>query len=396
MRTLAGWFGLFFVLSTSAFAAPGAAEKEWTYLTFLNGHNNLDPFGAIDINEAEKVGSTDKINVIFQWASLASKTTKRIYVTQDSDPTQVTSPVIEELPRVDMGDWRALAEFIQWGARNYPAKRYFVSVWNHGTGWHKFKLSGGMQASDISLDDLTGNYITTKQLGEAMRVASQGMGRKIDLYGSDACLMAMAEIAAEMSDSVHYFVGSQELEPGKGWPYDQFLAAWNKNPQASPADVAKILAQEYVKSYQGGTQGKAEVTFSAFDLSKIDLLHTAVGQMSLKIQALSGSDRDKVAGAAKSTLNFFYEDYRDLGDFARRTKNLNIHRDAKNAANALETAVKTFVISTINTPAYSNASGVSFWLPTEKYSYDSYKSAYSELRFQEKTSWSEAAKTLVK
>ena len=392
MRVFASCLGLVLSLASSAYAQ----EKEWTYLTFLNGHNNLDPYGFIDINEAEKVGSTDKINVVIQWASLASKTTKRLYITQDSDTAQVTSPIVEELPRVDMGDWRALAEFIQWGVRNYPAKRYFVSVWNHGTGWHKFKLSGGMQASDISLDDLTGNYITTKQLGEAMRVASQSLGRKIDLYGSDACLMAMVEIAAEMSDSVDFFVGSQELEPGKGWPYDQFLAAWSKTPLASPQDVSKLLAQEYVKSYQGGTQGKAEVTFSAFDLSKIDLLQAAVAQMSVKIQALSASDRDKVSAVAKSTLNFFYEDYRDLGDFAKRTKNLKIHRDAKAAATALENAIKSFVITAVNTPAYSDASGVSFWLPTEKYSYDSYKSAYSELRFQEKTSWSEAAKTLVK
>jgi hypothetical protein len=381
---------------TCSWSAQAAEIKEWTYLTFLNGHNNLDPFGAIDINEAEKVGSTDQINIVFQWASLASKTTKRLLITKDSDPTLVTSPVIQELPRVDMGDWRALADFIQWGAENFPAKRYFVSVWNHGTGWHKFKLSGVINPSDISLDDLTGNYITTRQLGEAMRVASEALGRKIDLYGSDACLMAMAEVASEMSDSVDFFVGSQELEPGRGWPYDQFLSAWAKKPELTPPEVAKLLAQEYFKSYQGGTQGTAEVTFSAFDLSKINTLHSAVGALSQKIQTLSSADRDKVILAAKNTLNFFYEDYRDLGEFARRTKALSVHRDLKTAATAVENAVKSFVITAQNSSAYSAASGVSFWLPTEKYSYDSYKSAYSELRFQEKTSWSEAAKTLVK
>ena len=117
----------------------------------------------------EKVGSTKDVNVVVQWASLDNGNTQRLFVTQDSSP-EVKSLVVEDLPAVDMGDYRNLVEFVRWGAKNYPAKKYFVDVWNHGSGWHNLMAggrSGGITISDISYDDKTGNVITTEQLGQA-------------------------------------------------------------------------------------------------------------------------------------------------------------------------------------------------------------------------------------
>jgi len=77
--------------------------------------------------------------------------------------------------------------------------------------------------------------ITTKQLGQALKESAAIIGHPVDVYGSDACLMAMAEVAHEMADSVNVYVGSQEVEPGAGWPYGDFLKLWTAKPTATAA-----------------------------------------------------------------------------------------------------------------------------------------------------------------
>ena len=189
----AGAILLFYTVPSHA--ASDAAQKEWTVLVFLNGNNNLDSFGAVNINQMEKVGSTPDINIVVQWASYASDRTKRLYIQKGNGTSAVTSPVVEDFPRVDMGDVKTLNDFIAWGIQKYPAKHYFIDVWDHGGGWHR----GTLRPYDISLDEFTGHLITTKQLGQAMAQAAGLIGHKVDIYGSDACMMAMAEVATEIS-----------------------------------------------------------------------------------------------------------------------------------------------------------------------------------------------------
>ena len=155
-------------------------EREWNLLVFLNGHNDLSEFGGVNINQLETIGSSDEINFIVQWADLKSEKTHRLRITRDEDTEKVTSPFIESLPRVDMGNYRSLVDFVAWSAKNYPARHYFVVVWNHGFGWHR-----KARTRAISLDDLSGNYISTQQLGTAASEIRHLLGRKMDIFGAD-------------------------------------------------------------------------------------------------------------------------------------------------------------------------------------------------------------------
>ncbi len=235
-------------LSLGSLSARAAAEKEWSFLLYLNGNNNLDSFGKLNINQMEAVGSSDKVNLVVQWASIENGDVRRLLVQKDNDMNNVTSPVVQNMGQVDMGDPKSLLDFIKWGMTTYPAKHYFVAVWDHGSGWHARSLRGTVHATDISWDDNTGHSITTKQLGGVINDASKFLGRKIDIYGSDACLMGMAEVAGEMKDSVSYFVGSQDLEPGAGWPYTDFLAPLVANPAMSAKDFCALLTTAYAAS----------------------------------------------------------------------------------------------------------------------------------------------------
>ncbi|MBU6375207.1 MAG: hypothetical protein KGQ59_04375 [Bdellovibrionales bacterium] len=389
------------VLPVISLAAPVPAstedrpkEKEWTLLVFLNGHNNLDPFGAADINEMEKVGSTKDINVVVQWASLDHGKTRRLFVTKDNDPNAVNSLVLDEMPAVDMGDYKNLVEFIRWGAKNYPAKKYFVDVWNHGSGWHYLRAEmnrGGISITDISHDENTGNVITTEQLGQAMSEASAAIGKKIELYGSDACLMGMAEVAAEMSDSVRFFAGSQELEPGDGWHYDRLLAEWTARPTVDGGGLGKILVASYLDGYGSSADG---LTLSAVNLEKLPVVESSIKALGAAIRAMPTSERQRILRVVEDSHSFYYRDYVDAGDFVKKLNGARLKGMDPSVLSDLGRSLSEYVVASGTSQDHADATGVSIWIPSSTFAYQQYSARYSGLKFSQRTGWADTLKTL--
>jgi len=365
-------------------------EKEWTFLVFLNGHNNLDTFGAKDINEMEQAGSSNQVNIVVQWASLNNQKTKRLYVTRDNDISKVNSTVIEEMSPVDMGDYHNLVEFVRWGAEHFPAKRYFVDVWNHGSGWHNLKR-GGIGVLDISHDDLTGHKISTVELGMAMEDASKAIGKPIEVYGSDACLMQMAEVAAEMYGSVNYFVGSQELEPGEGWAYQTFLKPLIANPTMPTAELGKLMTKGYVDSYSG----QGDLTLAMIDMAQLPAVESAAASLGKALTALPKSERRAVMEVIQDAQSFYYSDYKDAGDFVSRLARAGVKQFDKRTADDLGNALSKLIVANATSTSYAQSTGLSMWIPSETYQYASYSQAYGELKFHKRTSWGDAVKALL-
>ena len=382
--------GSLFVVSSALAAQP--VEKDWTLLVYLNGDNNLDSFGAVNIDQMEQVGSNDNLNIVVQWASLGAGTTKRVYVQKFNETNTVSSPIIADIGKTDMGDYKSLIEFIRWGVQNYPAKHYIVDVWDHGAGWHSIQAMGAgnkhtFHPTDISWDDNSGNYITTEQLGQAMAEAAKIMGHKVDIYGSDACLMAMAEVANEMSDSVNLFVGSQETEPGAGWPYGDWLSQWANTRGADAGLIAKSLVTTYVKSYQGGSNGNGEVTFSAFDLNKLPALASAVGDLGKEIRAMDATAKANLLNTAKGVQNFTDADYGDLLDFMKLMSGAQVPQTTARAISEVQSAANAMIIGNADTTQFAKATGLSIWLPTDASTYAANSARYKGLKFNAASDW---------
>lgn len=388
---------LFILIVTIAvliqFQASQAAEKEikeWTFLTFMNGHDSLlTKYVDHNLDLMKKVGSTDEINIVVQAASLGREETERVYVARNS------IQVIEKLPRVDMGDYQELKKFIEWTVENYPAKKYFINVWNHGLGWHStsfpaFSAHGAIQIQDVSIDSFTGNLITTEQMGEVMRYFADLTGNKVELYGNDACVMSMIEIAAEFKDSVAYFASSQENEPAAGWPYDKLLERWSKNPTMNGAEVGAILAEEYWNRYPDEFANPMGTTFSVMDVSELDNLMDVLGDLTQNILSLSAQELQRVYRIAGRTHKFGDgNDYRDLKDFVymlSADQELNLDRGILNRF--LESYDK-FVIKNVTNELEEKAYGVSVWLPTFDFYYGKHINRYKGLEFNKKTSWAD-------
>lgn len=376
-----------------------AVQKKWTMLVFLNGNNNLDEYGDLNIRQMEEVGSTNDVNIVVQWASMKRSSVKRLLIQKrlaSADESEVsTSPVVEDMGSVDMGDYRNFVDFVKWGHDNYPADRYFVVVWNHGNGWQLRSMNrsvGGQEsigAMDISYDDKTGSHITTEQLGKAMGEISSHMGRKVELYGSDACLMAMMEVAGEMQNSVNYFVGSEELEPGEGWPYNKFLQRLVAQPDMSGDLVAKALTEEYAAAYSaGGVYGENDATtFSAVDMSVFGEMQNALAQFVNEFQGMNSSDISKVKKVVEKSQKFASQDYVDLLSFMNQLSASSVSK-SKRAIDNIKEVYSRFVLLSLNGALYSDATGMSLWLPSNsKAQYNLYQKRYSALKFNQSTNW---------
>jgi hypothetical protein len=381
-----------FVSSGILNSAQAAQPKEWTFLVFLNGNNSLDSFGPVNLKQMEKIGSTANVNIVVQWASLSTHKVSRLLIQKSTDASSVTSPIVQSLPSsTDMGDYNSVVDFVKWGAQNYPAKHYFLDIWDHGSGWHDKK--GTFGPKEISLDENTGHMITTQQLGIALTASAQALGQKVDVYASDACLMAMAEIANEMSDSVSVYAGSEDVEPGAGWPYDTFLARLVAKPLASPSEVATMLSQEYAKLYSASSEA---VTFSAFDLSKLPAFKESVKAFADNLRSMSSADAKKYMAAAKKAQKFTNSDYADFLDFLT---NINatggISASSQSLVQSMVTASKSLIV-TSNNVQFPKATGLSIWLPQSSSTLREYASKYSQLKFDGETHWSDFLTAMLK
>lgn len=159
--------------------------------------------------------------------------------------------LLQELGETDMASTDALADFVSFAATNYPADRYQLIMWNHGGG-----TMGG-----FGYDEMSGEMMSISQIGDALGIA----GVTFDFIGFDACLMATVETAYMLEPYADYLVASEEIEPGDGWYYTDWLTSLGENSSLDTEEIGKQIIDDYVASYDQ----YSETTLSMIDLTYI-------------------------------------------------------------------------------------------------------------------------------
>ncbi len=395
---------------------------QWTWLVYMAGDNNLEGAGRDDLAEMKKVGSTDQVNVIVQFDTEKNKTTRyRV------EKNRLKS--LQQMPGVDCGDPKVLTSFIQWGAKNFPAVHYLLDVWNHGGGWENLPADYDydairltkpytaaklrrlkralfrttvrkihkrpLQERAIAIDCGSHDYLDNQELRSAVAKGLPG-GRKIDILGCDACLMNMLEIAYEMKDTAEIMVGSEETEPGAGWPYAAILKPLAAKPTMSPADLAKTIVVEYGKYFQ---RARETATQSALNLGRIAAAAAAVNELADALLADLSSVAGTVVLARDRAQKFEMPEYIDLGDFAaqlaqRLPHNAKVQAAVASIQAALNPkAANAFVIQNATSGAkVARANGVSIYFPHP----EDYAPDYGDLLFSRQGRWKAFVQALFK
>ena len=375
---------------TGCFTNPsGHSIPEWTVMIYLDADNDLESAGINDINEMELVGSSSKVNIVVQADRIPNynfsnddwTTTRRYYITQDSDQMQINSLLIGgDLGELNMGDPDTLVDFANWAVTEYPAEKYLLVIWNHGGGFRSPAYSKGIAQDDTSGKDI----ITMSELEDALSAISVQMGKNIDIVGMDACSMAMIEVAYQIKDYADILVTSEELEPGDGWPYDTILAQLAANPTMSPTQLAIDIVDKYIFSYPF-----KEVTQSAIDLSYMDDLAGQLSSMADSIMSDTLTSKDAYLNAAYSSQHYsdYYHDFIDLYDFCNKVYYYSNSFEVKAIALIVQQNLLNSVInSDYNGGSVSDTKGLSIYFPLYK-EYDSEN--YDNTNFARDTFWNE-------
>ncbi|GAB4282383.1 MAG: hypothetical protein Kow0029_27930 [Candidatus Rifleibacteriota bacterium] len=351
-----------------------AQVKEWTLAVFLNADNNLDPFGVEDQKEMSRIGSSDYLNIV----SLIDRERGPACINY-IEKNNIKK--IKDMGELDMGDYRQLVSFMKFIKANYPARHYAITIWNHGSGWKNKNENAVVRG--ISYDDSSNNHITNAQLTTALKEINNILGQKVDVLNFDACLMQMVEVGYACKDYCRFIVGSEEVEPGKGAPYDDILKGIRKGMDA------RSFAQNWVKafcgSYNGGSQGYDESTQSAVDCSKFDPMVDALNGFAKA--TMSGKYAREFGTVLKQVQKFEYPENIDLVHFAELLKNqLKNDESMKTACEKILAAAKNLIVEKGQT-GYStkNAKGIAIYLP-----YDFVvEQKYRGLSFARDTMWDE-------
>ncbi|MCS6830944.1 MAG: clostripain-related cysteine peptidase, partial [Armatimonadota bacterium] len=301
-------------LTANASIGVQTVTREWTILVFMNAANNLEPDSVDDMNEMEQLGSTSDVNIVVQWKRIAGydssngdwRTTRRYYVTKDSDPETVNSNLLVDMGTgIDMGSPNTLRDFLQWGVRSFPARRYMVVIWNHGAGWRAVRDRLNILARGVSYDDNTGNHIRIWELPLALSA-----GVKWDIIAFDASLMQMLEVAYEIRSMGDYIVGSEESPPAPGYPYHRILAPVVANPSITTRDFAAQIVAQTINYYNPDSTDN--ITQSALDATQIENVAQKVDVLAQVLLSVAPGNGTAVASARDNAQAYAEYTFKDL------------------------------------------------------------------------------------
>jgi hypothetical protein len=359
------------------------APAKWTVMVYVNAKNNLEEYGLKDVNEMEMIGSTPEVNIVAELGRIDGysdedgdwKGSRRYLVQKDDDASRISSPVLLDIPKSDMGKWENVAEFVKWTQQRYPAQRYVLVIWNHGSGWNKKAETDG---KGISYDDETGSHITTQQLKQLLDATG-----KMHILAMDACLMQMIEVAYEARTGADYIVASEETEPGDGYTYNTWLGPLAAKPSMTQAELSKVMVDSYTDHYQQIGQGATQSSVRTENLYKLGQLLNAWTS-----SVMASGEVVNAKNARTKAQAFYYSSNKDLGHFVKLVGDGTQNADVKARGAELLQFLNGEVVyhNRATGSKYANATGLAAYLPSY------YTAAYDGLLWAKDSNWDDFMK----
>lgn len=361
---------------------------EWTILTYIEGCNDLEKFFSDNLQEMARAASSSNVNVLVQMDRPHDKRTYRFKV---ENGKLIDAGSLNQQMGLNPG--QEIYDSMVWVSKEYPAKRYFLNLSNHGGGINdrtrrSFLIPPGSEPSEedrgVLYNDETGTFLTIDKLSEALCCIKELIGQKITL-GMDACLMAMLEIGFAARNYVDVFVASVNVEAGQGWHYRDFLTKLAMaDGIMTPEELGSTIVQSYQTLYSGVDP---DFTLSAMHPEKLEAVRDHLSLVVNDILALKLFNKEvifKIIDQAFADTLKFRKDYADLYSFAEELSIIihkylivygkyldkpnfvslvnRLEQIASNLA-ALKKSIKDAVIISVGGKKMLESRGVSIYLP---------------------------------
>lgn len=230
------------------------------------------------------------------------------YTVKDGEVEKIEDRDIET-----MEEPSELEDFIKWTAKNYPADRYMLVLWDHGGG-----VPYGYGVDDLKHRE-DEDYFHGLRISE-IETSIKNAGVKFDVIGFDACLMQDIEIANAMEPYADYYLASEETEGGFGWFYTDAFGRLAENPGLSSEEFGKVMVSTYDQFNTAIHDGKKQTdsTLSFVDLTLLKPAYEKVTDLFVKADKAIRKDPSDFADfglAAMNSYTFYAKSQTDLIDF---------------------------------------------------------------------------------
>ena len=361
--------------------------KEWTFMVYLDGDCNLESFQISAFLMMAEAGSTADINVLVQFDRIAGYDArygdwtdcKRFYITEGMTPT--ADNALYSLGEINMGNPSSLANFIIWSVNAYPAEKYVLILSDHGD-------NGGV------CEDLTGiyDYLSCGELYEAMEMARESTGVKVDLIGLEACIMGAIEVAYHFSEACKVMVASEEI--CFDWPYNDILSELTASPTMNSTVLAQSIVYNYMLLHDDDPRRYERASLSALNLTRfindvVSAVNTLASRLNQTLTTYCYDILDAIGDTeyALAPADFAYAG--DLYHFAQNVKNCIPDLQVQRAAQDVMETIVGAHIAEWHDSGHPYYHGLSIFLPPTTDAYHSRMRAYTfdNSYWMENTAW---------
>ena len=386
-------------------------------IEIFGGDNNLNDFVTEDLQEMAS-GNRGPFTVL----ALADYAGRGGVVIELSP--RAGNRVIEDVGEINTGDPETLANFLARALLTYgPSVRKAIGFWDHGSGVFdeqdpselilerrlnslpRYRRAHSPRARKLFLrsarlmasprvramlhDDTNAGVLTNLEAEGMLRAAYEraGFRDKVDLIFSDTCLNGMIEVTEQLKSFAACIVGSEELEPGDGWEYHEWLGRMSDDPPMSPEQWATQAVDAFGAGYTDRPD-QHPCTLAAFRTdNRIATTFAAV------VETL-GQEGPAGFGwvlQARATAQSFTSDKDscDLKDFVTRLGAAAGPGGVRDAAEAVAAAVDEAAVRSVALgPTVRRATGLAFWCPATGSAFEADAETYARLAFDQRTGWS--------
>lgn len=337
-------------------AIKGNGRDQITIMVYMCGADLESRSGMAtrDLQEMVNANLGSRINLIVytggstRWQNNVVQS-NRNQVYQIKDNQMIT--LVDNAGTTAMTSPGTLSSFIQFCAKNFPANRNMLILWDHGSG----------SVSGYGYDEKNPRAGSMSLAG--LNTAFKDGGVKFDFIGFDTCLMATVENALMASKYADYLIASEESEPGIGWYYTNWLTKLGSNTSMDTLDIGKNIIDDFVSACSSQCRGQM-TTLSIVDLAELE--HTVPESLSTFSQSvtqmISNQEYRAISSARNGSREFASSARIDQVDLSDLCDKLGT-QESRQLASTLRSAVKYNRINNI-----SNAYGLSVYFPYQKVS----------------------------
>lgn len=293
--------------------------------------------------------------------------------------------LLEEFGEVNMGCCRTLERFIEYCKENYPAERYLLSVYDHGSAWKgacidktNFDSNLKMNGFQTALDNTDG----------------------VDIICFTApCLMGSIESVYEIRDCVDVYIGSEELSSYSHWlaVIDDICEILNNETTLSNYEIGERIIYLIENNEENYPEWHENLTMSAIRTDKIEDLVESINNLSKNIiKSKLFTTISKIKTAKEITKKFIFV----LSDLYNFTENLQkiegldqtIYKDLEN----IQKNFNQTVIAECHGISQKGSNGLTIYFPDKfftlrapGFNFFNYRIRFNKLDFVKNTYWDE-------